>query len=167
MLLYCAGLRRNKRHSWYWGLCGYSFPLLLVSAIESTKEKVSTETLSTVRHPCSFVFMLLKVCPGCWITDRFRAEQIVLDYLWYVITEYHLTRSCSLSYRIWIASFLNCIIYGILALVVNGFIGGGKLRISSSSTGGVIGRRDSARRGGRTVATQMLLYVLVSFIGPA
>ncbi|KII93803.1 hypothetical protein PLICRDRAFT_171510 [Plicaturopsis crispa FD-325 SS-3] len=83
----------------------------------------------------------------CWITDRFRAEQIVLDYLW-----------------IWIASFLNCIIYGILALVVNGFIGGGKLRISSSSTGGVIGRRDSARRGGRTVATQMLFYPAVYII---
>lgn len=48
--------------------------------------------------------MRLTINIGCWIEKRFKAEQIVTEYLW-----------------VWVAGFLMIILYTIMFLVIRGW----------------------------------------------
>lgn len=93
---------------------------------------------------------------GCWITAHYSAERIGLEYLW-----------------LWIAAFVDIIVYVFLALVVKGFIivNGGKMRIATGDdrvqrafTSSSRSHSGGASRDHQAIATSLLFYPAVYII---
>jgi hypothetical protein len=75
---------------------------------------------------------------GCWITDHYQLERIALEYFW-----------------VWLAAFLNILIYIFLALVINGVV--------VLESGRIYLQRNCNRTNSHftsVIGTQMLWYVV-------
>jgi hypothetical protein len=90
---------------------------------------------------------------GCWITSHYSRERIGLQYIW-----------------LWIAAFVDVILYAFLALVVKGFIivNGGSIRVTTGEER-VHKSLTSQRSGGSrdvttTVAIGLLFYPAVYLV---
>jgi hypothetical protein len=90
---------------------------------------------------------------GCWITSRYRTQQIVLEYLW-----------------LWIAAFVDLVVYASLALIFKGFIivNRGSIRFTTSEDRVrrqfISSLSTSRRLDSNSAAMRMLFYPAVYII---
>jgi hypothetical protein len=90
---------------------------------------------------------------GCWITARYPSQRIALEYLW-----------------LWIAAFVDLIVYASLALILKGFVVVNKGSIHFTTSEERVQRQfmtsqsTTRRRDSNSVAMRLLFYPAVYII---